>query len=222
MPPRGLSAASAVGQFTTSPSASCAAQPAGTGITAAAGSTAYSAKAPQPMPTPMTRAPGSRPVTASPVAASSPAASKPARYGGCGPAPNVPWACEMSPKLTPAAVTRIRTSPGPGTGTGTPVIRRRSCGPFRDVCCRARMVAGMLMAIGFLSLAYAIEAGRPTARKTRRERERNRSERLCQVRPEPEHSDQSWVAEGGDPADARAGDGEHADSVRLVVPAGVT
>jgi hypothetical protein len=27
----------------------------------------------------------------------------------------------MSPKLTPAAVTRIRTSPGPGTGA--PVIR---------------------------------------------------------------------------------------------------
>src|SRR5713101_4164238 len=65
----------------------------------------------------------------------------------------------MSPKLTPAAVTRIRTSPGPGPGTGASVIRRRSCGPFRDVCCRARMVAGMLMAIGFLSSACVIEAG---------------------------------------------------------------
>src|SRR6266700_4059989 len=45
---------------------------------------------------------------------------------------------------------------------------------------------------------------------------------LCHVRPEPEHGDQSWVAEGGDPADACAGDGEHADSVRLVVPVLVT
>ncbi len=33
---------------------------------------------------------------------------------------------------------------------------------------------------------------------------------LCHVRPEPEHGDQARVAEGGDPADARAGDGEHA------------
>src|SRR5260370_8268681 len=41
---------------------------------------------------------------------------------------------------------------------------------------------------------------------------------LCHVRPEPEHGDQSWVAEGGDPADARAGDGAHADSVRLLLP----
>ena len=30
---------------------------------------------------------------------------------------------------------------------------------------------------------------------------------LCHVRPEPEHGDQSRVAEGGDPADARAGRG---------------
>src|SRR5258708_20612914 len=83
----------------------------------------------------------------------------------------------MSPKLTPAAATRIRTSPGPGTGTGASVNRGRSCGAFRDVCCKARMVAGMLMAIGFLSLACVIEVGIPTPRKTRRERKRNRSER---------------------------------------------
>ena len=57
---------------------------------------------------------------------------------------------EMSRKLTPAAVTRISTSPGPGVGTGASVIRQRSCGPFSDVCCRARMVAGMIIGTGFL------------------------------------------------------------------------
>src|SRR5262245_2951703 len=108
----------------------------------------YSAKAPPVTPTPMTWAPGSRSVTPSPTAVTSPAPSMPARYGGCGPPANVPRACEMSTKLTPAAVTRIRTSPRPGLGTGASVIRHRSCGPFRDVCCRARMVAGILMTIG--------------------------------------------------------------------------
>ena len=88
MRPRGLSAASAVGQFTTRPSACSSVQPDGTGIAAAAGSTMYSAKA--PYPTPMTRVPGCGPVTASPTATTSPAASKPARYGGCGPPRNVP------------------------------------------------------------------------------------------------------------------------------------
>src|ERR1700761_929250 len=161
MRPRGRSAARAVGQFTSRPIASCSAQPVGTGITAIAGSVVYSAKAPHPMPAPITRAPGSRPVTASPLATISPAASKPARYGGCGPPGNAPWACEMSPKLTPAAVTRIRTSPRPGAGTGTSVISRRSCGPFRDVCCRARMVAGMLTAIGVPFLGWR-DRGRPT------------------------------------------------------------
>src|SRR3954468_1302240 len=57
----------------------------------------------------------------------------------------------MSTKLTPAAVTRIWISPGPGLGTGASVIRPRSCGPLRDVCRRARMVAGMLMGILCLS-----------------------------------------------------------------------
>src|SRR5580692_4847961 len=60
----------------------------------------------------------------------------------------------MSPKLTPAAVTRISTSPGPGAGTGASVIRRRSCGPFSDVCCRARMAAGMLIGTSVLSWIF--------------------------------------------------------------------
>jgi hypothetical protein len=36
------------------------------------------------------------------------------------------------------------------------VIKRMSCGPFNEVCCRARMVAGMLTAIkpSFLGLAH--------------------------------------------------------------------
>jgi len=84
----------------------------------------YSAKAPFPIPD--DAGPGGGPATASPIATISPAASKPARYGGCGPFRNVPWAFEMSAKLTPAAVTRIRTSPSPGFGTGASVIRRMS------------------------------------------------------------------------------------------------
>ena len=90
------------------------------------------------------------------------------------------------------------------------------------------MAAGMPMGIGFLSVMCVIEAGLPTPGKTRRDRKRNRSQRrfsvLCSghVHPEPEHGDQSRVTEGRDPADARAGDGKHADSVRLVVPAGAT
>ena len=64
----------------------------------------------------------------------------------------------MSAKLTPAAATRIRTSPWPGLGTGAPVIKRMSCGPFNEVCCRARMVAGMLTAIS-PSSACLIAAG---------------------------------------------------------------
>src|SRR5262249_16719827 len=155
-------------------------------------------------------------------------------YGGSGPPANVPQACEISTKLMPAAVTRIRTSPGPGLGTGASVIRRRSCGPFRDVWSRARMVRGVLIPLWFRSRTRVIEADLLTPGRTRRDRKRNRSGRLgpqvrhrgsrlsvaCSwhVRPEPEHGDQSWVAKGGDPADARAGDGEHADSVRPVVP----
>src|SRR4051812_12009968 len=73
----------------------------------------------------------------------------PATYGGRGPPAKVPVACWRSTKLGPAAVTGISTSPGRGDGTGASVIRRRSCGPVRDVCCRARMV---LMAEGFLRL----------------------------------------------------------------------
>src|SRR6516225_4144202 len=131
----------------------------------------------------------------------------------------------MSPKLTPAAVTRIRTSPGPGTGTGASVIRRRSCGPFRDICCKARMVTGTLMPIWFLSSACLIEAdrlrpGRPgengkgIGQNVLPLRSGDGGSRfsvlcLCHVRPEPEHGDQSRVAEGRDPADACAGDGEH-------------
>ena len=118
----------------------------------------YSAKAPSPTPT--TRAPGCGPVTASPTATISPAASKPARYGGRGPPRNVPWAFEMSAKLTPAAATRIRTSPAPGLGTGASVIRRMSCGPLSEVCCRARMVAGMLMAIDIPFSAHVIAVDR--------------------------------------------------------------
>ena len=38
----------------------------------------------------------------------------------------------------------MRTSPGPGLGTGASVIKRTSAGPSGDVCCRARIVAGML------------------------------------------------------------------------------
>ena len=116
----------------------------------------YSAKAPSPTPT--TWAPTSVPVTASPRATTSPAASKPARYGGLGPSANVPWAFETSAKLTPAAVTRIRTSPRPGLGTGASVIRCMSCGPRRDVCCSARIVVGRLMVIRPSGSAYPGEA----------------------------------------------------------------
>jgi hypothetical protein len=34
-----------------------------------------------------------------------------------------------------------------------------SCGPFNEVCCRARMVAGMLTAISLLSSACLVAAG---------------------------------------------------------------
>src|SRR5262249_24488601 len=77
----------------------------GGGPAAAAGSTTYWAKAPPPMPAPMTWAPAARSITPSPTAVTSPAPSMPAKYGGCGPPANVPRACEMSTKLTPAAVT---------------------------------------------------------------------------------------------------------------------
>src|SRR6201996_359700 len=210
--PSGRSAASAVGQLTTRPRACSSVQPAGTGTAAAAASTRYSAKAPPVMLAPMTWSPAVRPVTPAATVTTSPAASRPARYGGRGPSGNVPRAWEMSAKLTPAAVTRMRISPGPAAGTGTPVTRRRSRGPFSEVCSRARMVAGTLMVI--VPSWYGRTAGGPAARKTRRERERNRSG----SRREPEHGDQAGLAEGGHPADARAGDGEHADSVRLVVP----
>src|SRR5689334_3794956 len=62
----------------------------------------------------------------------------------------------MSAKLTPAAVTRMRTSAAPGTGSGTSVTIRRSCGPFRDVCCRARMTAGTLMELDLLIVCRSI------------------------------------------------------------------
>jgi hypothetical protein len=65
----------------------------------------------------------------------------------------------MSAKLIPAAATRTRTSPRPGTGTGASVIRRMSCGPLREVCWRARIVAGMFMAINFPFSACMIETG---------------------------------------------------------------
>src|SRR6201996_803293 len=145
--PSGRSAASAVGQLTTRPRACSSVQPAGTGTAAAAASTRYSAKAPPVMLAPMTWSPAVRPVTPAATVTTSPAASRPARYGGRGPSGNVPRAWEMSTKLTPAAVTRMRISPGPAAGTGTPVIRRRSRGPFSEVCSRARMVAGTLMVI---------------------------------------------------------------------------
>src|ERR1700716_2425808 len=48
-----------------------------------------------------------------------------------------------SAKLTPAAATRIKISPGPGAGTGASVTRPMSPGPFSDVCRRACMVVGM-------------------------------------------------------------------------------
>src|SRR5262249_37416298 len=99
-------------------------------------------------------------------------------YGGCGPPANVPQACEISTKLTPAAVTRIRTSPGPGLGTGASVIRRRSRRPFRDVWSRARLVMGVLMPGLFLSPPLVFAADLPAPRKTRRDRKRNRSGRL--------------------------------------------
>src|SRR5687768_4904190 len=86
--PKGLSAARAVGQFTTRPSACSGAQPAGTGTAAAAGRTTYSAKAPSPTPT--TTLPGPGLVTPSPTARTSPAASKPATNGGSEPPRNVP------------------------------------------------------------------------------------------------------------------------------------
>src|SRR3954462_15130157 len=65
----------------------------------------------------------------------------------------------MSTKLTPAAVTRIRTSPGPGLGIGASVIRRRSSGPFRVVCCSAGM--RLLRSWHFLSIAQQILRGPP-------------------------------------------------------------
>src|SRR5262245_17975946 len=193
----------------------------------------YSANAPPPMPTPMTWAPGSTPVTPSSTAMISPAPSMPARYGGCGPPANAPCACEMSTKLTPAAVIRIRTSSGPGSGTGASVIRRRSSGPFRDVCCSARMVSGMLIRVRDPSLLGA--RGRPASIKgdsTSPGKESLRTDRssarwhgrhartalACHVRPEPEQGDQLWVAERADPADACGGDSEHADPVRPVAP----
>src|SRR5690242_10071400 len=94
----------------------------------------------------------------------SPAPSMPATYGGCGPPANVPRDCEMSTKLTPAAVTRIRMSPGPGLGTGASVIKRRSCGPFSELCCRAYMVEGVLVTVGYLSSgreSLTFHPGRP-------------------------------------------------------------
>jgi len=48
------------------------------------------------------------------------------------------------------------------------------------------MVAGMLMVIGFLSLARVSKAGSSTPRKTRRERKRNRSPRLARQEAGPQ------------------------------------
>src|SRR5688572_27258201 len=104
----------------------------------------------------------------------------------------------MSAKLTPAAATRIKTSPWPGLGTGASVIKRMSCGPSDEVCCRARMVAGTLTVIDFLRLASL----RPAASTHRRHVDRGRPKKESLSRAEvplPVPAEQVRVAVGDGP-----------------------
>jgi len=55
------------------------------------------------------------------------------------------------------------------------------------------MVAGMLMATGFLSLPYVIEVGQPALRKTRRDRQRNRAARQPHASPRTTAPAQQWT-----------------------------
>src|SRR5690242_4544625 len=84
----------------------------------------------------------------------------------------------MSAKLTPAAATWIRTSPRPGLGTGASLIKRASRGPCSEVCCRARIVTGMLTTIHSLFSGCLIAAGpvgEPTLRDVDRREGRKES-----------------------------------------------
>src|SRR5436190_19549540 len=90
----------------------------------------------------------------------------------------------MSAKLTPAAATRIRTSSRSGLGTGASVIKRMSCGPFSEVCSKARMVAGMLTAISSLlsaCLVDQVDLGDRTKESAAAERSELHRDQVAQV-----------------------------------------
>jgi hypothetical protein len=93
-----------------------------------AGETTSSAKQPTPANA-ITRSPGDTCVTPSPTAITSPAASEPGVKGSDGWTWYFFWMISTSGKLTPAARTRTRTSPGPGSRAGTSRTTSRSAGP---------------------------------------------------------------------------------------------
>ena len=125
-----------------------AGMPSGTGTTAVAGSTTYSAKPPSrpcPMPFPTrhrcslpatqrahrpqaavsrltTRSPGLGPVTPSPGSTTVPAISCPRITSSPTPRRSVPFITSRSWWQKPQASTRSRTSPRPGLGTGRRVM----------------------------------------------------------------------------------------------------
>ena len=93
-----------------------------------AGAVTSSAK--QPMPAyAITGSPGFTWVTPAPTAITSPAASEPGVNGSAGCIWYFFWMISTSGKLTPAAFTRTRTSPGPGSFAGTSSTTSVSAGP---------------------------------------------------------------------------------------------
>src|SRR5215469_4396475 len=119
------------------------------------------------------------------------------------------WICAV---LVTSRLRGVTRSCGWGSGRRVPAYTRLAPlarASAASACPMPRLAPVTRTVLSFMVMCVLI------TRETRRERRRNRS-------PEPEHGDQARIAEGGDPADSRAGDGEHANAVGLVVPVLVT
>src|ERR1039457_1702933 len=109
------------------PAASCMEIPRGAGRHCTPGARQYSAY-PPPGTSAQTRSPSRQPESGA-AAAMVPATSNPRTGDVPGGGGYWPARCSTSGRFTPAASTRISTSPGPGTGVGTSAICRTSGGP---------------------------------------------------------------------------------------------